>query len=70
MPFTQTDIDTLKAAIASGRGARSVTFGDQSVTFNSISEMLALLARMEQEVRGAAANPTPRTRYASTSKGV
>lgn len=50
MPFTQSDIDTLKAAIAAGRGARSITFSDQSVTFHSVAEMLQLLATMEQEV--------------------
>lgn len=68
MAFTQTDIDALKAAIASGRGARSMTFSDQSVTFHSVDEMIALLALMQREVNTAAAKPT--TRYAATDKGV
>ena len=67
MAWTQTDIDTLKAAIAAGRGARSITFADQSVTFNSIAEMLALVATMQQEVN---ADTRRNYRVAATSKGV
>lgn len=67
MAFTQADVDALKRAIADGRGARSVTFGDQSVTFSSIAEMKELLALMQTEVNGS----TQRTyRLAATSKGV
>jgi hypothetical protein len=69
MAWTQTDIDALKSAIADGRGARSITFGDQSVTFNSIDDMLKLLAVMTADVTATAGTST-RTRYAATSKGV
>jgi hypothetical protein len=69
MPWTQADLDALKQAIADGRGARSITFGDQSVTFNSIDDMLKLLAVMTADV-AAAGTPTSRTRLAATSKGV
>lgn len=65
MAWTQTDVDRLKQAIADGRGARSITFADQSVTFHSIDEMLKLLAVMQREVTGGS-----RTRYAATRKGV
>lgn len=67
MAWTQDDINALKAAIVAGRGARSITFADQSVTFHSIDEMLKLLAVMEQE-----ANVSTRRghRLAATSKGV
>lgn len=67
MAWTQADIDALKRAIADGRGARALTFGDQSLTFNSPSEMLELLAVMQQEV-----NSSTRSNYrvAATSKGV
>ena len=69
MPFTAIDAEALRRAIADGRGARSMTFSDQSVTFNSIADMLALLARMEQDV--AAVDGTARSyRVGSTSKGV
>jgi len=68
MAWTQADIDALERAIADGRGARSITFADQSVTFNSIAEMLALLATMKQAVTAAAGGSS--TRYAAFSKGV
>lgn len=68
MAWTQSDIDTLKAAIISRQGARSITFSDQSVTFDSIDDMLKLLAVMAAEVAGA--STSSRTRYAATSKGV
>ena len=69
MPFTQADADALRAAIADGRGVRSITFGDQSVTFNSIDEMLKLLAVMTADVSATAGAQT-RTRLAATRKGV
>lgn len=68
MAWTREDVDTLKAAIAAGRGARSIQIRDQVLTFNSISDMLALLAVMEAEV-AASAGDTSRTRYAAFRKG-
>lgn len=67
MAWTQTDIDKLKTAIADGRGARQITFADQSVTFHSIQDMLQLLSTMQHEVN---ASSTPNHRLAATSKGV
>jgi hypothetical protein len=67
MAWTQTDIDALKAAIAAGRGAKSIVFGDQTVTFHSVDEMRALLRMMQEDVSSAAS--TPRTRYAAFDKG-
>lgn len=68
MAWTQADVDKLKQAIADGRGARTITFADQSITFNSIPDMLGLLSVMQHDVNAAT---TPRTsRYAATSKGV
>ena len=69
MAWTQADIDALKRALADGRGARSLTFGDQSVTFNSPSEMLELLAVMQQDVQ-VASGTRQGYRVAATSKGV
>lgn len=68
MAFTQTDIDALKAAIAAGRGARSIAFSDQTVTFHSVAEMVTLLRLMEADVATTAG--TPRTRYGVVNKGV
>jgi hypothetical protein len=67
MPWTQSDVDTLKAAIAAGQGARTIVFADQSVTFHSIDEMLKLLAVMQQDVTRSSGRTT--TRLAATSKG-
>lgn len=39
MAITQTDIDNLNAAIASG--ARSVTLGGQTVTYNTTASLIA-----------------------------
>ena len=69
MPWTQTDIDALKTAIAGGRGVKSVTFGDQTVTFNSPKEMLDLLAVMQQDVQ-LTAGTRQGYRVAVTSKGL
>ncbi len=68
MAFTQTDIDLLKSAISAGRGARTISFGDQSVTFHSVAEMIELLRIMEADVATTAG--TPRTRYGVVDKGV
>jgi len=69
MAWTQADIDALKRAIADGRGARAIAFGDQSITFNSPSEMLELLSVMQQDVN-VTANASKTYRVAATSKGV
>ncbi len=66
MAWTQADIDLLKQAIVDRKGARSIAFSDQVVTFDSLEDMLKLLAWMQREVSG----PSSVTRYAATSKGV
>jgi hypothetical protein len=51
MAWTQTDIDALKAAIATG--VRDVQYSDNSrVTYRSLDEMRSILAEMEGEVAG------------------
>lgn len=63
MSWTQADIDTLRAAIATG--ARRVKFGAgpdaRETEFRSLSDMRATLAMIEAEVAGAA--PAPRVSY-------
>lgn len=61
--WTQAEIDALKAAVASG--VQTVTYSDRTVTYQSLEDMRALLATMEQSVTGA-----PRTRFAAHDKGV
>jgi hypothetical protein len=51
MTWTQTDIDALKAAIASGQ--LIVRSADRMVNFRSLSEMRETLAMMEAEVAGS-----------------
>jgi hypothetical protein len=68
MAWTQTDVDALERAIADGRGARSISFSDQTIVFGSIPEMLQLLATMKGALAMAAGTST--TRYAAFSKGV
>jgi hypothetical protein len=70
MAWTQSDVDALKAAIADGRGARSITFGDQSVTFGTVDEMLKLLAVMQADVTASTTGTSTRRRLAATCKGV
>jgi hypothetical protein len=69
MPFTSTDAENLRRAIADGRGARSMTFDNQTVVFNSIDEMIKLLAIMDADAANTAG--TRRAyRVATTRKGV
>jgi collagenase-like PrtC family protease len=58
MAVTQTDIDNLNAAIASG--ARSVTLGGQTVTYNTTASLIA--ARNDLQKQLNAARRKPRTR--------
>lgn len=48
LSWTQSDIDKLKEAIASG--AQSVSYRDRTVTYRSLSEMERVLAKMEGSV--------------------
>lgn len=46
--FTQSQYDALKEAIS--LGATQVEYGDKVVKYRSLSEMMALLNRMEKEL--------------------
>jgi hypothetical protein len=62
--WTQADIDALTRAIASG--TLEVQFSDRSVRYQSLKDMLALLALMT-----ASANPDARSfRLAAHDKGL
>jgi hypothetical protein len=67
--WTQADIDTLKAAIATG--TRRVRFGagpdSRETEFRSLAEMRSTLAMIEAEVSGAGA--TPRVSYIEHCRG-
>lgn len=52
MAWTQTDVDALKAAIATG--AKDVQYSDGSrVTYRSLDEMKDILGEMKAEVAGS-----------------
>jgi hypothetical protein len=63
MPVTQTDIDNLNAAIASGE--RQVTINSQSITYRSIADLIAArndLLQQKAQADAAAANTTQKRR--------
>lgn len=68
--WTQTDVDKLKAAVASG--VLTVTYDGpprRSITYQSLTEMRSLLASMVQDV-AAAAGTGKNYRLAATRKGL
>jgi hypothetical protein len=68
MAWTQSDIDTLKAAIATG--AKKVTFGagpdQRTVEYRSLEEMERTLSKIEAEV---CQSKTPMTSYIAHDRG-
>lgn len=52
---TQTQRDTLAAAIASG--VMRVAYADKIVQYHSLSEMRSLLAEMDEYLAGSSASP-------------
>jgi hypothetical protein len=69
MAWTQADLDALDAAIAGGAVVQSMTFADQSFTFRSIADMLAVRALIAAFL-ATDSGGTPSYRVAATSKGV
>lgn len=67
MAWTQTDADTLKAAIASA--TKDVTYSDGSrVVYRSFAEMRQILAMIEAEVAGSSVARVKTVRF-NSSKG-
>lgn len=67
--WTQTDVDALKVAVASG--ILTVRYDGppgRTITYQSLSDMRSLLASMQQDV--ARANGQANYRLASTRKGL
>lgn len=66
MAWTQAEIDTLKAAVASG--VLTVTYDGpprRSITYQSLDAMRSLLSEMQRSV-----STSPTTRYATVRKGM
>lgn len=67
MSWSQSDIDALKASIKSG--VRSVQYSDRAVTYQSVDDMLKVLAAMEAEVAGSGSSTSDgRSTFASFSR--
>lgn len=68
MAITQAQYDAYEAQAIQGfadrKGAKSITFADQSVTFDSWDEIWKWLSWMKGQIVGR-----QMTRYAATSKG-
>lgn len=55
MPFTQTDLAALDAAIASGE--RRVSYGDRTVEYQSLKEMMAARRLIQSELNPEGPQP-------------
>lgn len=58
---TQTDIDNLNAAIASG--ARSVTVGGQTITYNTTASLIQARDDLIKQLNGQTGKRRPRQTY-------
>ena len=67
MPYTETQLESLRRALATGE--RRVTFGDKTVEYRSVEELQSAIRQVEAAL--ARQNATPRTRQirVNTSKG-
>ena len=67
MSWTQTQIDAIEAAIASGE--LTVRFGDRAVTYRSMDELLQARAVIRESLAAEAGTATDRFSFGQTSKG-
>ena len=72
MPFTQSDLDALDAAIA--KGEKDVTFADRRVIYRSVDEMLksraVIVSQLAPDTPGGGSNTSkPRQYLGYGSKG-
>lgn len=67
MSWTQTQIDAIEAAIASGE--LTVRFGDRAVTYRSMEELLQARAVIRESLAAEAGTATDRFSFGQTSKG-
>lgn len=64
MPFSQADLDAIRATIA--KGELRVDFADRSVTYRSIAELLQAEAR----IAGALTTGRQKQSFGTASKGL
>ncbi|MBF0342017.1 MAG: hypothetical protein HQL95_13800 [Magnetococcales bacterium] len=67
MTFTQTELDELKQAYASG--ALRVTHADKTVEYGSEIDLLRRIRMVEGELRSSTGQSAPTVSFASFSRG-
>lgn len=67
MAWTQQQLDAIEAAIASGE--LTVRFGDRTVTYRSMDELLRARAVVKESLSVASGTAVDRFSFAQTSKG-
>jgi hypothetical protein len=67
MAWTQSQLDAIEAAIASGE--LTVRFGDRTVTYRSMDELLQARAVIKEAIDAGAGKVADRFVFAQTSKG-
>jgi hypothetical protein len=65
--WTQQQLEAIEAAIASGE--LTVRFGDRTVTYRSMDELLQARAVIKESIDAPAGTSTDRFSFAQTSKG-
>jgi hypothetical protein len=72
MPYTQTQLDALRQALATGE--RRVSFADRTVEYRSVEELRAVIREVEaalakEKAEAGTAHPLVRHIRVTTSKG-
>ena len=67
IPYTTTQLDALRRALVTGE--RRVSFGDKTVEYRSVEELLAAMRAVEAEVARAAGTRPARQVRITTGKG-
>jgi hypothetical protein len=67
MAWTQAQLDAVEAAIASGE--LTVRFGDRTVTYRSMDELLQARGVIKDSMAAESGTATDRFSFAQTSKG-
>ncbi len=67
MAWTQQQLDAIEAAIASGE--LTVRFGDRTVTYRSMEELLQARAVIQEALAAESGTTKDRFSFARTSKG-
>ncbi len=67
MPWIPQQLDAIEAAIASGE--LTVRFGDRTVTYRSMDELLQARGVIKEALAAEAGTATDRFSFAQTSKG-